>query len=343
MSDEAKQVASTASVPSMPQPQNERDSTPAPGNTVQRNRKNYLIAILIFVCGLLLAGVIAFYQPVSNYFVLKNANPAMVMLAQQAGMSREGELVFLRSKPQFATDAQMRSDCADNAAANNKNGFIEQGCYVPNPHNHSRGHIYIRQMPANLYDQEIVTAAYEMLHSVYFSSYSSQFVMHIESNYNELHNAVLDEQVVNFAKTEPGYRDLELFSLLGTEYTNLSPGLDHYYAPYFADRNLTVSSYNQVTAIFKNEQSQLKQIQQTVAADDSLANKAYADSLAWAKAGNAYEDGYDYNIYKNYIAEENAAINHYNQLSQAYNTLVTEYNGTQPVTSLQSVTAQSSK
>src|SRR5487761_1105974 len=135
----------------------------------QKKNRHYVAALIILILSVVIAAIVIFYQPFSDQLVLKNASPAMVALAQQAGMSKQGELVFLRAEPQFATDTQMRSDCADNAAANNKNGFIEQGCYVPDAHNHSAGHIYIRQMPANLYDQEIVTATYEMLHSVYFS------------------------------------------------------------------------------------------------------------------------------------------------------------------------------
>ena len=218
---------------------------------------------------------------------------------------------------------------------------------MPNIHNHANGRIYIRQMPANLYDQEIVTATYEMLHSVYFSlsdnGQNTFLVQAIEGSYNSLHNPALDAQVVNFANTEPGYRDLELFSLLGTEFNNVTPSLENFYTPYFANRQLTVDSYNRVTAIFQNDQTQLQQLRTTIASDDSLANKAYADSLAWAQQGNVYEDTYNYNIYKNYINQENAAINQYNQLSNAYNTLVTEYNGSQPINSLQNIQTQSSK
>ena len=313
----------------------------------QKKIRYYVIALIILIISVVIAAIVIFYQPFSDQLVLKNASPAMVALAQQAGMSKQGELVFLRAEPQFATDTQMRSDCADNAAANNKNGFIEQGCFVPNPHNHSSGRIYIRQMPANLYDQEIVTATYEMLHSVYFSlsgsNQASSLVQAIESNYNSLHNPTLDAQVVNFANTEPGYRDLELFSLLGTEFGKVSSPLEQFYAPYFTNRQLTVDGYSRVKSTFQTEQAQLKQLSGTIASDDGLANTAYADSLAWAKAGNAYEDTYNYNIYMNYIAQENATINQYNQLSTEYNTLVTAYNGSQPVNSIQNIQTQASK
>ncbi len=313
----------------------------------QKDNKHYLIALAIFIFALIIGVIIIYYQSFSNQLVLKNANPAMIALAQQAGMNQRGELVFLRAKPQFATDAQMRVDCAGNAAANNKNGFIEQGCFVPNSNNHATGQIFIRQMPPNLYDQEIVTASYEMLHLIYFSlsgsSQSSSLVQAIEANYNSLHSVSLNTQVVNFAKTEPGYRDLELFSLLGTEFSKLSPNLEQFYAPYFINRQLTVDNYNQVISTFQNEQTQLKQIRSTITSDDSLANVAYADSLAWASAGNAYEDTYNYNIYKNYIAQENTAINQYNLLSNEYNTLVTEFNGSQPISTIQNIKVQSSK
>ncbi len=322
-----------------------------PGNqkklVFHKIQKSYLLPSLVLSLAVVIAVFIVFYQPITNSLILKNANPQMIALAQQAGMSKEGEILFLRTKPQFATDAEMSIDCANNAAANNKNGFIEQGCYIPDVHNNAQGRIYIRQMPASLYDQEIVTAAYEMLHSVYFrvygSSQATNFVQTIESNYNLINNKNLNQQVVNFANTEPGYRDLELFSLLGTEFSKLSPNLQKYYSPYFSNRQLTVNNYQQINSTFNNERSQLSQLHNTIVSDDSLANKAYADSLAWAQQGNAYEDAYNYNIYKNYINQENTTINQYNQLSNDYNKLVAEFNGSQPIRSLQSVQVQNSK
>jgi hypothetical protein len=316
-------------------------------NDISKIKKKYLIAVIVFCLGLAISAFIIFFSPISNYLIIRNANPAMISLAQQAGMSREGELVFLRSKPQIVSDIQMEKDCAANAAANNRNGFIEQGCFVPSRYNNANGRIYIRKMPPNLYDQEIVTAAYEMLHSVYFNIASTNkqtsLIQAIEANYNNINSHTLNTQVINFAKTEPNYRDLELFSLLGTEYSNLSKNLTNFYAPYFNDRLLTVDNYNNITSIFKNEQNQLSQIQTTITNDNNEANKAYADSLAWAKIGNSYEDAYNYNIYKNYIAQENSAINRYNQLNIEYNTLVTEYNGNQPVNSLKNVQPLNSK
>ncbi len=305
------------------------------------------VATVIFFLGILAAISILFLRPIPASWILKTANPAMITLAKRAGMSRQGELIFLQSDPKVVSDTQMEQYCAGNAASNNRNGFIEQGCYVPNSYNPTTGHIYIRQMPTDLYDQEVVTAAYEMLHAVYFkwtvNGQQSQLVQMIENNYKTTHNQSLEAQVANFAKTEPGYRDLELFSLLGTEYLNLSSGLSNFYAPYFSNRNLTITSFTKTKALFQNYQLQLQQLQSDITRYDNLANKAYSGSVAWARVGNAREDTYDYNIYKEYVSLENTAINQYNSLVSDYNALVTEYNGSQPVNSMSTVTTAKSK
>lgn len=102
------------------------------------------------------------YRPVADQVTIWTADPAMVSLAQQADMTRQGELLFLRTQPQLVSDSEMESDCASNTAANNSAGFIEQGCYDP-----AANRIYLREMPSQLSSMEVVTAAYEMLHVVY--------------------------------------------------------------------------------------------------------------------------------------------------------------------------------
>lgn len=298
--------------------------------------------------------VAVLHRPVDNYITIHTANQTMVKLAQNAGMSTEGEVLFLRTKPQLVTDSQMESDCSSNTAASNSDGFIEQGCYDP-----TTNRIYIRKVPSDLYNLEVSTAAYEMLHPVYLSIYNSgqgtALDQAIESNYKAINDSFLNTQVANFAKTEPGDRDLELFSLLGTGYSNLSNNLANYYVPYFNNIAETVYANNAVTQLFQNDVTQLNQLNTTINSDDNntnneyaTANVAYNDSVSWANEGNQYEDTYNYNIYtQDYntysqdINQENSDINQYNQVLQSYNTLVTQYNGTQPVSQIQTVRAQS--
>jgi hypothetical protein len=291
--------------------------------------------IAILTVGLCLAAV-GYYvvwpevQRAEDQYILTHADPAMVTLADQAGMSRQGKLVFLRTHPNLVSDTEMQTVCAQNTAANNQNGFIEQGCYAP-----ATNRIYIRRMPSTLQKLEFTTAAYEMLHPVYLKlhhfAHAGTLDAAIEANYVGLHDPKLVAQVANFASTEPGARDLELFSLIGTGYSDLSGGLVRYYAPYFDNRGLTVTATRDIDRRFQQSQDQLAKLKQQIDSFNKLADTAYATSVTQAKAGDASGDNYYYNLYRQYLKQENTAIRQYNEVLKNYNTLAAEYNGTQPV------------
>ncbi len=308
------------------------------------NKKIYFSkkkVIFITVFTVVILGI-AISGPLSDYLTIKNANPAMIQLAQQAGMSRRGELLFLRTNPQLVSDSQMASVCSSNTAANNNNGFIEEGCY-----DSITNRIYIRQVPSDLYNLEVSTAAYEMLHPVYIainqSNQSSNLNQAIEDNYQANNDSFLNSQVANFAKTEPGARDLELFSLLGTGYSNLTKNLANYYKPYFNNIQDTITANNQVNQLFQNDLSQLTQLSNTLSTDNNNinsiyndANTAYNNSVSWANAGNSYENSYnyniysqDYNIYSQDITDYNNTVDQYNQILQSYKDIVVQFNGQQ--------------
>lgn len=297
-----------------------------------------IIVVLLVVGGLAVVGGYMARIAMDDY-TLSHADPAMTALANQAGMSRTGKLVFLRTHPALVSDSEMQAACAANTAANNSNGFIEQGCYVTSTHR-----IYLRRMPANLYQLEISTAAYEMLHPVYISLtalHKGAVDQAIEANYNRLKDASLAAQVANFAKTEPGARDLELFSLLATGNTGISNDLMQYYAPYFDNLNASVQANNQVKQLFKQSEAQLSDVKAQIDHYETLAKNAYSASVTRARAGDQAGDDYYYNLYRQYLNQENSQIDQYNSLLNNYNALVTEYNGTQPVSQIDPAQTQS--
>jgi hypothetical protein len=306
---------------------------PNPHNETKSRR--YLGWLLI---GLAVAVGLLLYQPLADRITLQDASPTMIALAHQAGMNRAGELLFLRAHPQLDSDPQMETHCP--AAAANSNGFIEQGCYDP-----QANRIYLRGMPADLQPLEATTAAYEMLHIVYINDTrgsATTLNQAIESNYAQIHTAALDVQVANFARTEPGSRDLELFSLLGTEYSGISANLMDHYAPYFTDLSANVTANNRVQSTFQTDETKLSTLKNLIANQSSAATSAYDTSINWAHAGNASEDNYYYHLYTADITAENNTISQYNQLIQQYNALVTDYDGTQPVARISNAQAQSS-
>lgn len=280
--------------------------------------------------------------PVGNWFVLRYASPTMIKLATDADMSKKGEILFLRAKPLIANPAQFTSDCT--TAATNKTGTSVLGCYIP-----STNRIYLLKMPSDLYDEEVTTAAYEMLHIAYLKQSGSQLTKlnaDIESDYNNLSpkDTDLSGQVTTFAQTEPGARDLELYSILCTEYGDISVSLSSYCSPYFSDSMSSVLADNQyIDSLFQNYQNQLNQINSTITQDENNAKTAYADSVSWAEDGDQYEDNYNYNIYTNDYNSANSAIQQYNSTVGAYNTLVTAITGGQPINQQGSVQQQSNQ
>lgn len=288
------------------------------------------ITIALVVGFMILIAIVA--GPISDYLTIKNADPAMIKLAQEAGMTRKGELIFLRTHPQLVNDAQLTQACP--SSQTNQNGFIEQGCFVPEQSDPTTGRIYIRQMTSSLHNLEITTAAYEMLHPAYISltrqvDGGAALNNSIESNLKNLLNDDLKAQVANFEKTEPGARDLELFSILGTEYSSISADLWAFYSPYITDLNNLVALNNQVTQLFESDAAQLKSLKDAINRADANADTAYRNHVSWAYAGNQYQANYNYNIYIKDIQLENSYVDRYNSLLDEYRILVKEYNGEQ--------------
>jgi hypothetical protein len=202
-------------------------------------------------------------------------------------------------------------------------------------------------MPSNDYNLEITTAAYELLHPVYqmlVSKNGSQLDRVINKAYNlKSGDKDLISQVAVFAKTEPGAKDEELFSLLGTEYSDISSELASYYTPYFTNLKTDVIDNQKEVALIPNLQTELIQLQVAINIDDSNATVAYNNSVYWANLGNAYEDNHNYNIYLTDFNKENSAIDKYNQIVVQFNTLGTEYYGSQSLNQIQIIQAKSSQ
>jgi len=295
--------------------------------------------LVILVVGAVLWGRI------SDYITISSANPTMVQLAEAAGMSKRGEVLFLRTHPVLETGAQFEQDCS--TTTSNNNGEEVLGCYEP-----STNRIYISSMPSDLYNEEVATAAYETLHPIYISldkTDSANLNSAIESAFSTdaTDSSDCDSDIAplikTFATTEPGARDNELFSLLGTSCGTLPDNLANFYTPYFTNIDLAVASDQAVNNLFQNDQNQLTQLNNTINQDYSDANTAYTDSVDWANDGNQYEDNYNYNIYTQDFNAAQTAVNQYNQIVGQYNSLNNALTGGQPINEIQSQQEQGSE
>jgi hypothetical protein len=347
-------IKSTKKIPlSMSQQKRKTKVTSSePQNKISRRRIVITFLILASI------GIIIFWTPISNYWIISTADQGMVSLAQQANMSTEGEVKFLQMNPELVSNSEMASLCSISKSTVTE-GFVEQGCYIPSSNEPEKGKIYIREMPTELKSMEVVTAAHELLHPVYFellkSMDASTLNTVLENNFTANISENLNSRMATYAQIEPEYRSHELFSILGTEYGNVSTDLMAYYSPYFNDSLGSVVAANTKTySVFEANISKLKAIKDEIQNLSDLAAKqlesadyAYYCSTTWARVGNAYENTRNYNIYvqllnsyKSYITQQNSKVDEYNSLLDQANTLLAQFNGTQPLEPIQNVQPQ---
>lgn len=119
------------------------------------------------------------------------------------------------------------------------------GCYV-------NDRIYLYDVKDTRLDGiKEVTAAHEMLHAAYerlSKDEKSRINALIEVEYQRLSaDPDFEERMAFYARTEPGERDNELHSIIGTEIDGISIELEQHYAKYFANRDKILrlhSGYN---------------------------------------------------------------------------------------------------
>ncbi len=196
-------------------------------------------------------------------------------IATTASFSDNGKFVYYASQPSIESTQLFNDAC----------GRTEQttavlGCY-------SADRIYIYNITnEKLAGIKEVTAAHEMLHAAYqrLSDADTKSVNALlEVEYEKLKNdQKFAERMAFYARSEPGERENELHSIIGTEIASISPALETYYKRYFTDRQKTVALYTGYSAVFKqiNERStELSNSLKTLATKIEAATNRYNTSV----------------------------------------------------------------
>lgn len=177
-------------------------------------------------------------------------NADIVSLADRSGMNDTGKFYFYASHPDIEAAQQFNQHC--NNQQETTTAIL--GCYDGRS-------IYIYNVTDPRLDGiKETTAAHEMLHAAYsrLDPATKQNVdAMLESEYAVLkNNKDFAERMAFYAQTEPGQRDNELHSVIGTEVGTLSPELEAYYNRYFSDRKLVVSLHDQYMSVFNQLQQE---------------------------------------------------------------------------------------
>lgn len=179
------------------------------------------------------------YQPTST----------VASLATRADMNDEGRFIFYASQPSVEDSQPFNQNC----------GRKEQSTAILGCYDGRRIYIY-NIVNAQLDGIKEVTAAHEMLHAAYQrmdATEKKQVDALVEAEYAKFKdNKDLADRVAFYARTEPGERDNELHSVIGTEVAAISPELEAHYKKYFNDRQAIVALHTKYDSVFKGLQAQ---------------------------------------------------------------------------------------
>ena len=215
---------------------------------------------------------------VDRYIIWRNPPmPAIVELADRTGMSDTGRRIFFASAPSIDDAADFNANCSDIETT-----MIILGCYA-----NRRIHIFnIRDQ--RVADAKYVTSAHEMLHAAYvrLSKKQREIVDRLLDDAYQYAstNDELRDIMAEYARMEPDQRQNELHSILGTEYAELSPELEKYYARYFIDQRKIVEMAIKYRKVFKNletEQAGIKAKLDRLAAEIDADTSLYDTMIHW--------------------------------------------------------------
>jgi len=191
-----------------------------------------------------------------NYLTFK-PSATLQSFAKRSAMSQEGKFLFYSARPSLEQADQFNKDCPSQSPTS-----AVLGCY-------DGRYIYIY----NITNQQLdgireTTAAYEMLHAAYKRQSPAdlqQLNSLIEETYNiPANKQMLSDSVDYFAKTEPGERDDELFSLIATEVKTVDPKLEKIYDKYFTNRQTLVGLYEKYQGVFESYKDQASSLQDQI-------------------------------------------------------------------------------
>jgi len=268
-----------------------------------------------------------------RYIIWRNPpTPAVAALADKTDMSSLGRRIFFASMPSIDNAEDFNKNCSGIETT-----MIILGCYA-----NGRIHIF-NVRDERIADAKYVTSAHEMLHAAYVRLPKDTRMMVnrlLEEAYDYAsRNDEIRELIAEYARVEPEQRHNELHSILGTEYAELFPELEKYYARYFIDRHKIVDMAVQYRKVFKNlesEQARLKVRLDRIAAEIEADTSLFDTMIVWLNADvesfntSKFYSRSEFNAEREILLEKQRELNELKEQIEAniaqHNKWVEEYN-----------------
>lgn len=212
------------------------------------------------------------------------------MLSRNTGLTSSARYTFYATQPAIESSDTFNQNCQRKEADS-----PILGCYTG-----TRIHIFNVQ-DERLKNIKSVTAAHEMLHAVYdriSEDDKSKLKPLLQAEYEKNADDDLKKRMDYYAKTEPGQEINELHSIIGTEFSSISPQLETYYKRYFTDRANIVTMHSEVEKTFDELSLEAGAISSQI---ESLANSINESTVTYNRG----------------VERLNMSIKEFNQRAQA--------------------------
>lgn len=204
------------------------------------------------VVGLALFFLLQRQAVIDTYMVWQfKASPDIAAISDRTKLTEKGKFLFYASHPELNDRESFNKSCN----ANSTEQTVVLGCYTM-----TRIYVFDIDNP-KLDGIKEVTAAHEMLHAAYdrLSVAERERVdVLVDEQLRTIHDQRILGLIKEYDKTEPGERNNELHSILGTEVAALSPELEKYYGQYFTDRYAVVSLASSYSVVFDELKSRME-------------------------------------------------------------------------------------
>ncbi len=267
-------------------------------------RRHWLITTIL---------VLIAWQPVSDWWIVHSISPnsTAAIYAQEVTMTNHAKLTFYKTHPELEAKASFDSHCPDASTT------PELGCYVPQGNK-----IYILSVDRSFASEMTVTAAHEMLHSVY--EHLGEAERHkvdgmLEAQVKKIADPELTRRLALYAKLEPGARDNELHSILGTEFGDLDPELESYYSQYFVSRSTVVAANQKFEADLAEAKNEIDRLYNQAIADKTELEQIDANMEYLRQIGSIY-------AYNSLVPRQNQLVSQFNAEVDNYNVKLATFN-----------------
>ena len=229
-------------------------------------------------------------------------SPDVARLSIAASMTDQARAIFMAAQPSIDTD---RLTFSRHCGVRLDNETVELGCYTADQR------IFILMLgDERLKPEMAVVAAHEMLHAAYDQLTREQQTAlnaQLEAQVALIHSQDLAQRLRTYRILEPGQRDNELHSIIGSEFAPLSSSLERYYGQYFANRQTVVAQAVAFDKLFSQLRANMDTLQGRLA--------------KMRQQLQTYSGRHSIAAYNKLVPQYNALVQQYNQTVRDYNAL----------------------